>query len=197
VRENLLILDTPEYLREPDIIRGRRHERINTDLRIDRLAVPRFPMASSGNGEDTEVTEDTSADLDQHNLGLNADLEAIFSTYPYEYKMVDYDFEEENLRKKGFQFILMRLYTTSDMILKLLEYKDDGTSDTQASSSSSPDETTSKKSIPSNQPVYKYYIKHIHTGDVYLGETWDAAPTWQKALSNHLNYILNRLEENK
>ena len=69
VRENLMILDSPEYFRGVKILRGRRYEIYNTDLRIDRIAIPIF--------------EDIPAN--QTNLSKNAKLEELIEEYPYEY----------------------------------------------------------------------------------------------------------------
>ena len=44
-----------------------------------------------------------------------------------------------------------------------------------------------------NTPVYKFYIKHIYTGNVFLGKKWDAAPTWEEALNNYLDNLRNEL----
>jgi hypothetical protein len=43
--------------------------------------------------------------------------------------------------------------------------------------------------------VYKYYVKHINSGDIYLGEQWDGDDTWQDALFNHISLIINKLGE--
>jgi len=51
------------------------------------------------------------------------------------------------------------------------------------------------RSIPKRAPVYKYYIKHIYSGDVYLGTGWDADETWQEALQNHMDNLLKALEK--
>ena len=40
------------------------------------------------------------------------------------------------------------------------------------------------RSVSSGVPVYKFYIRHIPTGDVYAGSSWDAATDWQTALTN-------------
>ena len=50
------------------------------------------------------------------------------------------------------------------------------------------------KSIPINAMVYKYYVKHINSGDIYLGEQWDGDDNWQDALSNHITAIVDKLE---
>ena len=49
------------------------------------------------------------------------------------------------------------------------------------------------KSIPINAMVYKYYVKHINSGDIYLGEQWDGDDNWQDALSNHITAIVDKL----
>jgi len=43
--------------------------------------------------------------------------------------------------------------------------------------------------IHAKAPIYKYYIKHIRTGEIYLGKQWDAAESWHEALNNYLNNL--------
>jgi hypothetical protein len=45
------------------------------------------------------------------------------------------------------------------------------------------------KTIPIEVPVYKFYIKHLEYGNIFLGNKWDADQTWQVALANHLQLM--------
>ena len=122
---------------------GKRAEGFAQDLKLDKLAIPRFETA-----DDSVLAQ-------------------VMEPYPYEYDLVDPQIPEDELRQKGYQFILLNLHTQAANIRKMLGYQD-------------------QANAPSGKPVYKYYVKHIYTGDVYLGNTWDADPNWRTALINHL-----------
>ncbi|MCK5370886.1 MAG: hypothetical protein KAQ62_26380, partial [Cyclobacteriaceae bacterium] len=53
----------------------------------------------------------------------------------------------------------------------------------------------SSKSIKIDGMVYKYYVKHINSGDIYLGEQWDGDDNWQDAFNNHITVLLRKLEK--
>lgn len=201
VRGNMLIMESPEYYRANTLIRGRRTEGFITDLRIDRLAVPRFAEAAvpenlSASGEGERL----AARLREWNARcgqLNADLEALFSSYSWAYALVDYDFNETNMRNKGFQYVLVQLRGEPRHLRRLLGYRESQPGAELRSYYL--DETGALKytDLAADRPAYKYYIKHIHTGDVYLGEQWDAADTWQEALRRHLAHVVKKLAERK
>ena len=144
-KQNYLVIDQPEFfVGAGNIVRGKRAEGFAQDLKLDKLAIPRFETA-----DDSVLTQ-------------------MMEPYPYEYDLVDPQMPEDELRQQGYQFILLNLHTQPANIRKMLGYQDQ-----------SNDPSSSKL-------VYKYYVKHIYTGDVYLGDTWDADPNWRTALINHL-----------
>ncbi len=98
-------------------------------------------------------------------------LKRIMMPYPYEHDFVDPERDEDDLRQDGYQFILLRLHTQEANIKNMLGYRVD------------PNAPPPSGSGPS---IYKYYVKHIYTGDVYVGTNWDASPSWQTALTKHL-----------
>ena len=144
-RQNYLVIDQPEFfVGAGNIVRGKRAEGFAQDLKLDKLAIPRFETA-----DDSVLAQ-------------------VMEPYPYEYDLVDPQISEDELRQKGYQFILLNLHTQAANIRKMLGYQ-------------------GQANVPlPNKPVYKYYVKHIYTGDVYLGDTWDADPNWRTALINHL-----------
>jgi len=193
--ENLLIIDSPEYYRGSDIIRGKRFEMFNTDLRIDKLAVPKYvdlvvPESESitSSKEILKAIESKNAE----NLVANGKLERIFSKYPYQYGIVPYEYDEKKLLTKGFQFVLMSVSSSPVNVRSLLGYK---RTNSTASTSNSTSNRNSNSAPSDEGTVYKYYVKHINSGDIYLGDVWDAANNWQDALINHLAAILDRLEK--
>ena len=65
--ENLLIIDFPEYYHGSNLIRGRRFEILNTDLRIDRLAVPKFVDLPVPENSENQSTSKMRAMIDEEN----------------------------------------------------------------------------------------------------------------------------------
>ena len=160
-KENFLVIDVPEFfVGAGNIIRGNRAEGFAQDLKLDKLAVPRFG------------TEQDSA------------LAQIMEPYPYEYALVDPERDEEELRQEGFQFILLNLHTQEATIREMLGYPD-----TNQASGKKPAQSPRKAPAPPGRSVYKFYVKHIYTGDVYVGDTWDASVSWRSALTNYLRYM--------
>lgn len=196
--ENLLIIDRPEYYRGTDIIIGKRFEAYNTDLRIDRLAIPSFSdfssLNASENPTDVQISGATEKEYND-NLQKNAAIEQIMSIYPYKFGIVPYDYDEKKLLTKGFQFVLMQISSTGVDIKKLLGY--DVSEKTKELITAKYDQNgeLEEKRFPANAKVFKYYVKHINSGDVYLGEQWDADTYWQDAMKNHLTLLLRELEK--
>ena len=194
--ENLMIIDAPEYYRPTEIVRGKRFEVLNTDLRIDRLAVPKFvdfPVAAN-DGVSSEMSQIIQGE-NEKNLARNAQLEQIFATYPYEYRIVPYEYDEKKLLTQGFQFVLMRVNSSGENVRKLLDYKYSTDSDVLVSLARSDQGAVYEKRTPVQAMTYKYYIKHINSGDIFLGEQWDGDVTWQSAMRNHILTIIEKLKK--
>jgi len=170
VRENFLITELPEFFTDTKIFRNRRFESFNPDLKLDKLAVPEMSSQASVSTDTVISTSDQQ-------------LRTIMEQYPFAFEMVDNQRDEDLLRKAGFQFILLRLHSSGHALQTLLDYPA-SEGDSLLSIRRSPDGSFSQP-IAKDQPVYKYYIKHIYTGDVYLGDQWDGDPQWTVALENH------------
>ncbi|NJN41443.1 MAG: hypothetical protein HC811_03585 [Flammeovirgaceae bacterium] len=52
------------------------------------------------------------------------------------------------------------------------------------------------KTIPKETVVYKYYIRHIDSGNTFLGTKWDADIRWEDALRNHIKNFKAELNIN-
>lgn len=98
----------------------------------------------------------------------------IHSQYPFAYELVGKNMTEDLMMKAGFQFVLRYLYGEERTLRTLLDY---GSVDDR------PD-----------QMAYKYYIKHLITGDIYLGDAWDSQSEWQQALMIHLTKLRRSLK---
>ena len=180
-RENLLILETPEYFTRTNLIRGKRFQYYAVDLKLDNLAVPEFKCTRK---QIVPVNLPVAGDFAISGNSQAADtvlLHGIFKNYPFAHQFVRYDFEESNLRNKGFQFVLLWLHETEPMIRRMLGYP-------------AVDPGKNRKESGKEPVVYKFYIKHIYTGDVYLGTGWDADQNWQNALQKHLDHLLESVK---
>jgi len=180
IRENLMVLDAPEYYNQASLIRGKRFQQYAVDLKLDKLAIP--DLKSSGN---TLIPVNLPASPNDKNklstvdsMQVSPDLQSTLKQYPYNYNFLRYNFDEQAIRKKGYPFVLLWLHNTAPMIQSLLKYP---TVNEGAIKTSNQNKVEDRELL-----VYKFYIKHIYTGDVYLGTTWDADTNWQKALQNHI-----------
>lgn len=196
VVENLLILDMPEYFHGSGTTSGKRFETFNTDLRIDRLVIPLFeniPITENGQAAFIQMIENEN----KANLEKNSQLELIMSKYPYQFQIIPYDYDEKKLLAKGFQFVLMSVNTSGAEARQLLGYPFDDKVNELITMKKNDLGELEIESHPVQQTIYKYYIKHISSGDIYLGEQWDADDSWQEALTNHLNALLEKLGPKK
>lgn len=161
--KNLLINSYPERDFPINIIEGRRSDFFAIDLKVDHLAVPWF--------------EDTSND--------SLLFQFFKENYPFTYGMSDQQMDKKELRSKGFHYVLCLVHTEGSIAKKILGYSNT-TSESAITSVTFPNGSLQLKTLPAETPVYKFYVKHIESGNVFLGTKWDADVTWEKALQNHI-----------
>jgi hypothetical protein len=193
---NYLILERPEYFGASGIITGEKFLRYNPDLKLDKLAVPEFVLVEMPdfvpeNAENQRVMralEKLNSQAEQKNEQLKRSM----SAYPFENKVGDFSkIEDRQIRLDGYQFVLRRLQGPARTLREMLGYDTEG--DTYTTTVWQNGEKVEVE-IPADEQVYKYYIKHIFTGDVYLGTDWDAAGSWEQALSNHFANMRHALK---
>ena len=161
-KQNLLVNDVPETGIRINPILGRRSDFFAIDLKIDPIAVPKT-------GNEIEDKE----------------LEAFFATYPYKYKLTEPGLTEKELRKQGFYYVLCVIHARGKVAKELLGY-DMTKAESAITSVTYPEGQQVLTTYSADEPVYKFYIKHIDSQNVFLGTKWDADVTWQAALQNHL-----------
>lgn len=171
-RENLLINEYPEVAMPLNLFKGRRAEFFAIDLKVDPLAVPRF-------GDEA----------------MDKELEEIMKSYPYKYKLTDAGLSESQIRKDGSYYVLRFVYARDKAAQNLLGYNTTK-SQSAIASVTYPEEKAQLKSIPANAMVYKFYFKHIDSGNIFLGTKWDADETWQQALINQIKAFKAELKIN-
>jgi hypothetical protein len=171
-RENMLINEVPELAMPLNVFKGRRSDFFAIDLKVDPLAVPKF-------GDEA----------------MDRELEEIMKSYPYKYKLTEPGLSEAQIRKDGSYYVLRFVYARDRAAQNLLGY-DATKSQSAIVSVTYPDDKPHLKNIPANAMVYKFYFKHIDSGNVFLGTKWDADLTWQQALINQIKAFKAELKIN-
>jgi hypothetical protein len=171
-KQNLLVVDIPETNITINPILGRRSDFFAIDLKVDPIAIPK-----SG---------DAQADKE---------LEELFTTYPFKYKLTEPGLTEKELRKQGYFYILCVIHGRGKVAKELLGY-DMTKAETAIVSITYPNGQQVLKSYGADELIYKFYIKHIDSQNVFLGTKWDADLTWQQALQNHLKAFKTELKIN-
>lgn len=161
-KQNLLINDIAETDLPVKIIEGNRNELFPYDLKVDNLAVPTF--------NDSAATKE---------------LESVLKTYPLRFQLTDNTISDRDLRNKGFLYVLCVAHGRSAIAKEVLEYAVNR-SETAFVSVTYPETQMQLKTIPADVPVYKFYVRHIDSGNVFLGNKWDADVSWQQALQNFI-----------
>ena len=165
--------ESPERDIIVDPFKGSRQEFYAIDLKIDNLAVPKF-------GNEKQDKE----------------LEQFFqSNYPFQYKMTEVGMDEQELRRKGFSYVLCYVHTRGKAAREILGY-DMTKGETAYASITFPAGQLQLKTIPSEKIVYKFYFRHIGNGNVFFGTKWDADVNWQDALRNHVLGFKSELKIN-
>jgi hypothetical protein len=92
-------------------------------------------------------------------------------------------------------YVVCFVHTRGAIARELLGY-DMSKSESAIVSVTYPDNQQQLKNISSNTTVFKFYFKHIDSGNVFFGTKWDADLTWQQALINQLKGMKTELRLN-
>ena len=161
-KKNFLINEVAETDLPVKVIVGQRAENFAYDLKVDMLAIPKFNDAT-----------------------LDKELEELLKMYPFRTQLVGHNVSDKELRNQGFLYVLCFVNTRSGIARELLGYPV-RKSESAFVSVSYPDGQLQLKTIPADIPVFKFYVRHIDSGNVFLGTKWDAETTWQQALQNFI-----------
>ncbi len=165
-KQNFLINDLPETDMPMNTFTGRINENFSIEVKTFKTAIPRL-----GNSKD------------------DAELESYLKeNFPVKYELVDAMADEDALLLKGFRTVLRFVHTRGMLAKEILGY------DVTQLARSLPTTTfvngeAQIKTIPANEPVYKFYFRSIEYGNIFLGPRWDADVTWQDALKNHIQAL--------
>jgi len=172
-KQNLLINDTPETGLIINPILGKRNEFYAPDLKVDPLSVQKTGDAA-----------------------IDTELEAIFTAnYPLKFKMTEPNLTEKEMRKQGLLYVLCVVHTRGSVAKALLGY-DMSKSESALVTVAYPETGQQLKNIPSNTTIFKFYFKHIDSGNAFFGTKWDADITWQQALLNQIRGMKAELRIN-
>lgn len=94
--------------------------------------------------------------------------------------------DEKDLLKQGFQYVILYLKVSGKSARELLGYDMTKNVATAYGSVTYPNGTPQVKTISADAPVYKFYIKHIRSGNIFLGTKWDADETLVQSMKNHI-----------
>jgi hypothetical protein len=178
-RENYLIIDVPETFKRTNVIKSRRVANFNPDIRIDKLAVPKF---------ENNIMLDVDVDK------ANAELDSIMNQhYPFEYGLVDPGMSAEEMISEGYLMVLKRLQNNGESLRRMLGYNLTEGETLLISVRKGDNEKVMKYRI--DEHVHKYYVQQLYTKDIYLGDSWDAGKTWQEALINHVENLKAKLKK--
>ena len=161
-KKNLLINEVAETELPVRVVEGTRSETYAYDLKVDNLAVPKF--------------SDSVA---------NKELSEIFKSYPLRFQLTDNTVSDKDLRNKGFLYVLCVVHGRSGVVKELLGYTVNQ-SESAFVSVTYPGTEMQLKNIPAETEVYKFYARHIDSGNVFLNTKWDADTSWQQALQNFI-----------
>ena len=198
VKTNNLIIDNPEFLPAMGILKGRRNQSYPVDLRVDKLAVPKFEETEiPGNRPGGILNNRIAKEIEKANEYVerqNFEIDRLFQNYKWNYELVSPDMDDKELYKNGFLYKLVRISSTGKMVKEFLGYELNDIEQDYITTIQKPDGSITLRAIPVNAPVHKFYIKSMARDEVYIGESWDADETWQDALKNHLRNLIDNLE---
>lgn len=196
-RTNFLILERPEFFQKTNIFPARRFENFNPDLKLDRLAVPLFEERAVPARVPSGMNRgDVNALVEEENKKItaaNERLKQVMSQYPFASGPVSQNQSETELRREGYLFMLQHVYGKPATVGDILQYNFESPEHAHTSTTIASGDTISQKLSP-NEVVYKFYVKHLPTGEVFLGSQWDVDTTWEAALENFINNLKHALK---
>ena len=189
---NLLVAATPEYFNDVKIIKGQRVESYYTDLKLGKLAVPKFATSNlpgkRPGGLVNNLVQGRLEQAEQQANDFNNQLTSIMQGYKFEHGLVEQNTSDKDLMIAGYNYVIRSIRTSGIGVKRLLNYPVDEEEEYYITVKLVNNKPTMRY-IPIKAPIYKYYIKNLKTGNVYLGKNWDADETWQESLKNVLYNI--------
>ena len=98
--------------------------------------------------------------------------------------------DEKELYREGYQYVLLNIQTTGLNIKRMLNMQINAGETEFVSLNAKTKTDVSLERYSYEEVVYKYYVKHLLTGDIYIGDKWDSSITWDQSLNNYLNNLI-------
>lgn len=187
---NFLIPEKPNYLDGVSIVENTLLQNYPGILRRSKLAIERFALLDTVN-----VAPESLQKIQVYNQAIrqkNEELESIVASfYPYEWEMIDY-LEDEQLKRKRYQFVLRSISGPAKSVRRMLDYKALDSETAFASVIPVMPDQQRVKTLAENAQVHKFFIRQNISKNVHVGE-WDADETWQDALNNMIGNLIQEL----
>ncbi|WP_114748091.1 NTPase [Pleomorphovibrio marinus] len=177
--ENFLVIEIPEF---PQVEEGQgRTSGASNFLRRKPLNLDVFKIgvllsgASGDSGYLLTFRHDLFGKSEAQRLAEQREeregLESVFEeVYPYQVEFINTARSNQELIRDRVQFMLMRIEGREGDIMENMGLN-------------VPPE------VDPNRIVVKYYVKFLVRNELYIGEKWDASPSWKEALSSFLRQI--------
>ncbi|MDH5366865.1 MAG: hypothetical protein OEW67_07755 [Cyclobacteriaceae bacterium] len=194
-RQNLLVVDKPEFRSPIYTLIGQRLEAYKPDLRSETLYIPLFEKKVLDSTQQHSQKLIQIVNLFNHDVDRkNAELRNIFSNYPHPHEFINENMPAETMLKNNVRYVLEMIHTTNQNIRAILNYKEKVLGVTEYVTVTMKNGQGNIKRIPSSATTFKYYIKHLPSNSYYLGTKWDADYTWQEALQNHIGLLIAEIK---
>ena len=170
-KRNLLVNPVPELDLNLNPVTGNRGDFYAIDLKVDKLAIIR-----TGDAKTDAQTEDYFK-----------------SEYPFKHEFFNADAVEEEIRAKGFLYVLKSIHTRASAGMELLGYDMSriGHAVTALRFAGGPMEPVT---YPAETTVWKFWFKHLENGNIYLGRGWDGDADRLQALRNQVRGLKAELK---
>lgn len=193
---NYLIPDTPEFFTDTKILKGRRIPTYAKDLKVDMLIVPKFQYYHIE--DSTKLDEAAIQKVVDYNQSIdikNQKLASIMATYPWKFEYSESS-DDEAIYRQGYQYVLLPIEGSGKTVKELLNFEVNAYETAYVTIKYTEIGTTLLR-LPVDAVVTKYYVKHVHTHDVYVGSKWDADLTWEEALENFIYHLKESVKPKK
>jgi hypothetical protein len=185
-KENFLISERPEIIETIKVFNGTHYPSYPTRLKQIKLGVELLDSIRGDN--------DLVKSINREVAETNAMIMKAFENYPYPFEFIS--FRDDPLQyNSGFQYVLRFMNTSGKTIKHILNYQVDNSETDFITTIPLPDNKRTFKTIPIEQPVYKFYIKQTTQSDVHVGRYWDADPDLYMALTYFLGNMTNFFEK--
>ncbi|MDI9357198.1 MAG: hypothetical protein QM536_09270 [Chitinophagaceae bacterium] len=196
--KNFLITDTPNFFDAPKIVKTYRYQNFHEDLKYDKILIPKFEEIQIPKTRPTGIINDKiQKEIENYNENipeLNKKLTNAFANYHMDYEIRNYDeADDKKFIQEGFRFVLHVINTSGIAAHRLLGYEIDPT-DTEYTLIKQENDKTIIRTIPINANIYKFYIKHLQTKDIFLGNQWDGDEKYFESLNLFIKNIKDELK---